>query len=191
VSVCLRESGALRGLMAQLRPPPVPTHAPHPEWRSLFFRECGRSGLGHGAARPLDEPRRTCRPRHGVESCRRDLGRAWRNSDTAGGESCIFYLPPAFALSSCANKRIAFPSPQELRLRVLVLEVLREAVMWSPANGHELAAERGLRNVTSLVRWLTRAVVASAPGLHDAADAAAAAAAVDAVDPGDTSCESD
>ena len=73
---------------------------------------------------------------------------------------------------------------------MLVLEVLREAVMWSPANGHELAAERGLRNVTSLVRWLTRAVVASAPGLHDAADAAAAAT-VDAVDPGDTSCESD
>lgn len=73
--------------------------------------------------------------------------------------------------------------PQELRLRLLVLEVLREAVIWSPANGHELAGASGVRRdrpITLLLRWLLRAVLACAPMLDDTSPSADAGDAVDA-----------
>jgi hypothetical protein len=69
---------------------------------------------------------------------------------------------------------------------LLILEVLREAVMWSPANGHELAGASGVRRdrpLTQLLRWLLRAVLACAPAPHDTS--ATAADAGDAVDAGE------
>lgn len=85
------------------------------------------------------------------------------------------------------SPRVCPALPQELRLRLLVLEVLREAVMWSPANGHELAGASGVRRgrpLTLLLRWLLRAVLAGAPAPHTTSTLAAADAG-DAVDAGE------